>query len=386
MPSQSPRAVFRRQAAAESCYIPEISDDYNLPLHVGALFIILAVSFTACVLPIIVVKVPKLRIPPTTLFVVRHFGTGVLIATAFVHLLPTAFISLTDPCLPSFWHETYPAMAGAFALAAVFGIIIIQMVFSPGKNCCAFPASMMEKGPMNGTGVLYTDSAAEQQVPGNLHGRDASTGRQLQQVTAHSEELDAIERHQSQLPHKHGLEHGMESLMPLTPLSPDQKHKKEMMQCVLLELGILFHSVFIGMALSVATGNDFLILLIAISFHQSFEGLALGSRIAALTWKPNAWQPWVMALAYGCTTPIGQAIGLATHTLYSPESETGLLIVGIFNAISAGLLTYASIADLIVEDFLSDESWRVLRGKRRIFASFLVFAGAFGMSLIGAWA
>lgn len=87
-----------------------------------------------------------------------------------------------------------------------------------------------------------------------------------------------------------------------------------------------------------------------------------------------------------CRTPIGQAIGLATHTLYSPESETGLLIVGIFNAISAGLLTYASIADLIVEDFLSDESWRVLRGKKRIIASLLVFAGAFGMSLIGAWA
>ncbi|KAG4416719.1 hypothetical protein IFR04_010121 [Cadophora malorum] len=382
MPSQSPRAVFRRQVAAEACQIPEISADYNLPLHVGALFIILAVSFTACVLPIIVVKVPKLRIPPTTLFVVRHFGTGVLIATAFVHLLPTAFISLTDPCLPAFWHETYPAMGGALALAAVFGIIIIQMVFSPGKNCCAFPASMMEKGTANGRGVLCAAPDAEAPIPGNLHGRDSSTGRQLQQVTAHSETLEAIERSQSKLSHKHG----MEPLTSQIALSPEQKHKKELMQCVLLELGILFHSVFIGMALSVATGNDFIVLLIAISFHQSFEGLALGSRIAALAWKPNAYQPWLMALAYGCTTPIGQAIGLATHTLYSPESETGLLIVGIFNAISAGLLTYASIADLIVEDFLSDESWRVLRGRKRIIASLLVFGGAFGMSLIGAWA
>ncbi|KAL2065989.1 hypothetical protein VTL71DRAFT_2060 [Oculimacula yallundae] len=381
MHSQSQRAVFRRQAAAASCDIPEISADYNLPLHVGALFIILAVSFSACVLPIIVVKVPKLRIPPTFLFLVRHFGTGVLIATAFVHLLPTAFISLTDPCLPKFWHETYTAMAGAIALAAVFGIIIVQMVLSPGKNCCAFPASMMEKGPATGQNMLCAN-APQETAPGTFHGRDASTGRQLQQVTAQSENLDAMERRPSHLSHKHGM-------VPLTSesfMSPEQKHKKEMMQCVLLELGILFHSVFIGMALSVATGNDFIVLLIAISFHQSFEGLALGSRIAALTWKPKAWQPWMMALAYGCTTPIGQAIGLATHTLYRPESEKGLLIVGIFNAISAGLLTYASIADLIVEDFLSDESWRVLRGKRRIFASLLVLFGAFGMSLIGAWA
>ncbi|CZS88372.1 related to Fe2+/Zn2+ regulated transporter [Rhynchosporium agropyri] len=368
--SPSDRAMFRRHAAAASCNVPEISDDYNLPLHVGALFIILAVSFSACVLPLVVVKVPKLRIPPTTLFLVRHFGTGVLVATAFVHLLPTAFLSLTNPCLPKFWHETYPSMAGAIALAAVFSIIIIQMVLSPGKNCCAFPASMMEKGPVAGQdqdrGVVSRDPP-EQSAPGTFHGRDVSMGRQLQQVTAHSATLAALEGRPSQPSDKHG----MEPLSSGTFMSPEQKHKKETMQCVLLELGILFHSVFIGMAISVATGNDFVVLLIAISFHQSFEGLALGSRIAALSWKPKAWQPWLMALAYGCTTPIGQAIGLATHTLYSPESQTGLLIVGIFNAISAGLLTYASIADLIVEDFLSDESWRVLRGKRRIFASLL---------------
>lgn len=56
------------------------------------------------------------------------------------------------------------------------------------------------------------------------------------------------------------------------------------------------------------------------------------------------------------------------------------------NAISAGLLIYASLVELMSEDFLSDESWRVLRGKKRVFACVLVFAGAFFMSLVGAWA
>ena len=85
-------------------------------------------------------------------------------------------------------------------------------------------------------------------------------------------------------------------------------------------------------------------------------------------------------------TPAGQAIGLITHTLYDPESEVGLLLVGIMNAISAGLLLYASLIELLSEDFLSDESWKILRGKRRVYACLLVFTGAFGMSLIGAWA
>jgi hypothetical protein len=61
-------------------------------------------------------------------------------------------------------------------------------------------------------------------------------------------------------------------------------------------------------------------------------------------------------------------------------------MVGVMNAISAGLLVYASLVELLSEDFLSDESWRHLRGKRRVGACALVFFGAAGMSLIGAWA
>ena len=56
------------------------------------------------------------------------------------------------------------------------------------------------------------------------------------------------------------------------------------------------------------------------------------------------------------------------------------------NDISAGLLIYASLVELMSEDFLSDESWRVLRGKKRVIACVLVFMGAFCMSLVGAWA
>jgi zinc transporter 1/2/3 len=174
--------------------------------------------------------------------------------------------------------------------------------------------------------------------------------------------------------------------IPKIELTPLQKHKKAMLQCFLLEMGILFHSVFIGMAISVSVGSSFIVLLIAIVFHQTFEGLALGSRIAALKWKDGAIQPWLMACAYGLTTPAGQAIGLATHTLYSPDSATGLLMVGIMNAISSGLLVFAGLVELLAEDFLSDESWHILTGKRRILACLYVFLGAFGMALVGAWA
>ena len=56
------------------------------------------------------------------------------------------------------------------------------------------------------------------------------------------------------------------------------------------------------------------------------------------------------------------------------------------NAISSGLLIYASLVELLAVDFLSDESWEVLRGKKRVIACVIVFAGAFLMGLVGAWA
>jgi len=169
-------------------------------------------------------------------------------------------------------------------------------------------------------------------------------------------------------------------------LSATQLQQKMLLQCLLLEAGILFHSVFIGMALSVATGTSFIVLLVAISFHQTFEGLALGSRIAALSFPTNSPKPWLMALAYGITTPIGQAIGLAIHTLYDPASETGLLTVGVMNAISSGLLLFAGLVELLAEDFLSDQSYKTLMGRRRLEACASVVAGSALMALVGAWA
>lgn len=61
-------------------------------------------------------------------------------------------------------------------------------------------------------------------------------------------------------------------------------------------------------------------------------------------------------------------------------------MVGIMNAISSGLLVFAGLVELLAEDFLSDESWRELRGMRRVWACVFVGLGAVGMSVVGAWA
>jgi len=171
--------------------------------------------------------------------------------------------------------------------------------------------------------------------------------------------------------------------------SEHQDPQKMFLQCLLLEAGILFHSIFIGMAVSVATGTQFIVLLIAICFHQTFEGFALGARIANLIpimFDAQSPKPWLMCLAYGTTTPVGQVIGLLLHRLYDPNSEIGLLTVGITNAISSGLLLFAGLVQLVAEDFLADSSYKALRGKRRIEANIAVAGGGLLMAIVGAFA
>ena len=55
------------------------------------------------------------------------------------------------------------------------------------------------------------------------------------------------------------------------------------------------------------------------------------------------------------------------------------------NAISAGLLLYAGLVQLLAEDFLSDHSYVDLQGRRRIEAcAAAVVCGSLLMALVGA--
>lgn len=273
-----------------SCASGGVQGDYNTPLHVGALFVILGTSTLACAFPILATNFPRLRIPPSFLFVVSHFGTGVLVATAFVHLLPEAFTSLGDPCLSAFWTSDYTAMPGAIALGGIFLITVIEMVFSPARHTCrgGLAPQVHENGAhgsertVQGQEVHSTArvSPGLQECPhlrdlGPVLGRSSSMSRSLARVRG--EDGDAV----SELSPDGVREEptNKEKLEPVpvdterndsVALSPEQKRKTEVMQVFLLEMGILFHSVFIGMSLSVTVGSKFVVLLIAITFHREF--------------------------------------------------------------------------------------------------------------------
>ncbi|KAK4129825.1 Zinc/iron permease [Parathielavia appendiculata] len=402
---------------------------YDTGIHVFALFLILALSTLACGFPLFSQRLTKgSKRQRNIIFLCQHFGTGVLMATAFVHLLPTAFTSLTDPCLPHFFSKGYKPLAGLVAMVSALVVVALESYLTTRGASHSHSHHVWED-----------DDSGDNDGAGPDHARvGGSTTRHTRRDRPASIALDDLEATEglvsgaSPLPgstptmpparesllnrrgdESHGgdderesldLELSFEELRPNASPSPSSQHKptpgppalqhvpgseeqkRMMLQCVLLEAGILFHSVFIGMALSVATGPTFAVFLIAISFHQSFEGLALGTRIAALHFPRSSPRPWLMVLAFGATTPIGQAIGLFVHRFYDPMSQTGLLMVGFMNAISSGLLLFAGLVQLLAEDFLSDGSYKTLKGRRRVNAFLAVVGGASLMAAVGAFA
>jgi zinc transporter 1/2/3 len=127
---------------------------------------------------------------------------------------------------------------------------------------------------------------------------------------------------------------------------------KKLITLYILEFGMAFHSVIIGLALGTSSNYNVLISLsIAINFHQLFEGVALGSAISqcidGLTWI----KIFIIVLCYSLTTPLGIGVGMAV----SSDSHSTFL-QGIFNAVSAGILVYMATIHFIIEDYINNEA------------------------------
>lgn len=150
-----------------------------------------------------------------------------------------------------------------------------------------------------------------------------------------------------------------------------------------LELGIVSHSIIIGISLGVSHSPCTIRPLIAaLSFHQFFEGFALGGCI----WQAqfNTQSATLMACFFALTTPVGISIGTAAASVYNPNSPGALIVEGILDSMSAGILVYMALVDLIAADFLSKRMSCNFR--LQVVSYLMLFLGAGLMSLLAIWA
>lgn len=168
-------------------------------------------------------------------------------------------------------------------------------------------------------------------------------------------------------------------------LQTERSFRQQIAAFLILEFGVIFHSVIIGLTLGSA-GDEFPVLYPVIVFHQSFEGLGIGARLSAIPFpKRLSYLPWLLCAAYGLTTPIALAIGLGVRTTYNEASLTANIVSGVLDSVSAGILIYTGFVELLARDFLFNPD-RTRDGKQLGFMVGSVLLGAGLMALLGKWA
>ena len=64
---------------------------------------VLTFPFPAAWFPTLSKRIQRIRVPRIVFFIGKHFGTGVILSTAFVHLLQEAFENLQHPIVKAKW-------------------------------------------------------------------------------------------------------------------------------------------------------------------------------------------------------------------------------------------------------------------------------------------
>lgn len=171
---------------------------------------------------------------------------------------------------------------------------------------------------------------------------------------------------------------------PLDPANPNST-----LSVMVMEAGILFHSILIGLTLVVAGDSFYKTLLVVIVFHQFFEGLSLGARIALLPAKYARFWPtkFCMATAFALITPIGMSIGLGVINNFNGNDPNTIVTIGTLDALSAGILLWVGLVDMLARDWILDggEMLEATVG-RTLVGGVSLFAGMILMSVLGKWA
>ncbi|GAB2220305.1 hypothetical protein Droror1_Dr00007949 [Drosera rotundifolia] len=308
--------------------------DRSKALHLNCIAIgcILVASIVGVSSPLLTRSIPALSTDGDLFILVKAFASGVIVATGFMHVMPDSWNDLTSPCLPEMPWRVFP--------------------FTPFITMVATYLTMMMD--------TFATSWYEKRMVLARGGKDSGSG---------------------QLGHGHGHGHGHVVGMVFADKESDLMKNRVVAQ--VLELGIVVHSVVIGLSMG-ATDNYCTVqpLVIAICFHQLFEGMGLGGCIsqAEYEFKMKA----IMVFFFSVTTPGGIVLGILLQHVYDENSPMALIVVGVLNAISAGLLIYMALVDLLAAEFKGP---RLQRNMKLQFVSYIVALMGTGlMSLMAKWA
>ncbi|CDY34666.1 BnaC08g42250D [Brassica napus] len=301
----------------------------------------------------------------------KAFAAGVILATGFVHMLAGGTEALTNACLPEFPWSKLP-FPGFFAMVAALITLLVDFMgtqyYERRQERSDDAAAASEASAAVGVESGREEASVVPVVEGGGMHIVGIRAHAAHHRHSHSNGLGTCDGHG----HSHG--HGHQDL---------GNGARHVVVSQILELGIVSHSIIIGLSLGVSQSPCTIRPLIAaLSFHQFFEGFALGGCISQAQFKNKS--ATVMACFFALTTPVGIGIGTAVASSFNSHSPGALVAEGILDSLSAGILVYMALVDLIAADFLSKRMSCNVR--LQVVSYVMLFLGAGLMSALAIWA
>jgi zinc transporter 1/2/3 len=302
--------------------------------------------------------------------IARNFGTGVITATAFIHLLDPAYSEIGGwSCVGVTGNWAIYSWCPAIVMASVVIIFLVDLV-----------ASVYTERKF-GIKEDHNDVVAAAILSGDQDRiEDLENRPHLHEGYNHDHQQPS----QGKKADEDNVNTDVDSCSG-NSLETERDFEAQFGAFLILEFGVLFHSVMIGLNLG-TVGSEFKTLYPVLVFHQAFEGLGIGSRLSMIPFPyEKRWWPYFCCLAYGLTTPIAVSIGLGVRTTYASNSYTVNVISGVLDAISAGILIYTALVELLARDYIFNPH-RTKDLRELGYCLFSVLLGTGLMALLGKWA
>lgn len=356
------------------CFLSAMSSESAVDLQaarISSIFIVLVVSTMAAMFPILASRSERLKIRKYVYLTVRYFGAGVIIATAFIHLL--------DPAYGEIGPNTCVGMTGAWAgyswppaIAMTSAMCVFLLDFL--VECYVQSKRGVTNKNVHGDVEAIVTIAEENLLPNFPHSHPAEQRYQEDEESSSNDDLSTLQQEVTTTANEN-----------VAPVVKERSFEEQIGGFLVLELGVILHSIIIGLNLGVAE-SEFRSLYPVLVFHQSFEGMGIGARLSDIPF-PRRFRivPWVFCIAFGLTTPVAISIGSAVRSSYRPDSFTASVVSGVLDSISAGILLYTGFVELLARDFLFYPE----RSRDKVRVTFMIvclYLGIALMGLLGKWA
>ena len=364
-----------RVCVIQGVYFGENEYNGQLGGRISAVFVILITSLIATTFPVVSKRVKWLRIPELAYTIAKMFGSGVIVATAYIHLMDPSYQEIgVNSCVgvTGNWAE-YSWNAALMLAAAVFVFIV--------DAYCDFFADVWYGVHDHLKGIPGNHEDSEIEITENAHSHGNALGEDNISEDNESGFNEACSH--VEIPEQSSFKNDVKNDVASVDTN-DIAYRSQFAGFLTLEFGILFHSVMIGLTLG--SSSEYATLYPVLVFHQAFEGLGIGARLSAIPFPKNrVWVPYVMCAAYALTTPIAIAIGLGVRQTYNDNSYTALVVSGVLDSLSAGILMYTGFVELLARDFIFNPH-RTKNIWHLNLQLFVFLWGAGLMALLGKWA